>query len=679
MTGRRRRWSWPTAPSVREWLILTALAALATTLLDGVLVERKVGLFRGGFLAENFLRSTAQKALFVGASVAVDAAVLGVVAVFWLLVAMRLGLRVRGRVVLTLGGVLVPIAWADFVRYELATYLGDLLNVGVLFDLAGRSIREMLALSWPLFVAPVAALAIGVVGTFVLAWLVERIVPSERPNERRSWRPVAKAATVLFIVGCTVSAAARVADVSVEIGSAWKPTGSVTGRLVQAITDVDRDGYGLLSRPLDSNPWDASVHPYALDLPGNGIDENGVGGDLPAGEPYVEAAAVPVRWDATRPVVFVVLETFRADLLRATWHGRPVTPTLNGIADRGVSVSRAFSHNGYTVQSRYHLFTGSLTGARGATSLIDDFKQNGFETAFFSAQDESFGHWLDVGFDRADVSYDARQDVDRRFSQFTSPGSLGVPAPVLLERLEAFLRGRDKGRPLFLHLNFQDAHFPYWYKGMPAFLNDTVVSRSQMQPANAEALRAMYANTAANVDAALGRALALVHETTGQAPAVVVLADHGESLFDEGFVGHGYAVNDVQTRIPLVVANLPARVPEPFGQVDLRDVVRDAMVRLGAGDDRAPVVVPDEHRSVLQYVGMLSAPRQVAQVFRGGRVAYHFHTDAVRFDTGPWLPMSALDPQQHARAVALIQMWERVQLSQGRHEAGREPLGLGQR
>ena len=32
-----------------------------------------------------------------------------------------------------------------------------------------------------------------------------------------------------------------------------------------------------------------------------------------------------------------------------------------------------------------------------------------------------------------------------------------------------------------------------------------------------------------------------------------IRADHGESLFDEGLLGHGYALNDMQTRIPVVM------------------------------------------------------------------------------------------------------------------------------
>ena len=39
-----------------------------------------------------------------------------------------------------------------------------------------------------------------------------------------------------------------------------------------------------------------------------------------------------------------------------------------------------------------------------------------------------------------------------------------------------------------------------------------------------------------------------------------------ESLYDDGFLGHGIAINDIQTRIPLIVANLPVAVAQPFGQ-----------------------------------------------------------------------------------------------------------------
>jgi hypothetical protein len=58
------------------------------------------------------------------------------------------------------------------------------------------------------------------------------------------------------------------------------------------MSDVDGDGYGVLSAPQDPAPFTKSIHPYALEIPGNGVDEDGVAGDLPADfARYVE----PVR------------------------------------------------------------------------------------------------------------------------------------------------------------------------------------------------------------------------------------------------------------------------------------------------------------------------------------------------------------------------------------------------
>ena len=66
-------------------------------------------------------------------------------------------------------------------------------------------------------------------------------------------------------------------------------------------------------------------------------------------------------------------------------------------------------------------------------------------------------------------------------------------------------------------------------------------------------------NTTSNVDRAIGDMLERVRKALGREPGVIVLSDHGESLFDEGFLGHGYTLNDAQTRIPLVVSGLPTR------------------------------------------------------------------------------------------------------------------------
>ena len=135
------------------------------------------------------------------------------------------------------------------------------------------------------------------------------------------------------------------------------------------------------------------------------------------------------------------------------------------------------------MQSRRHIFSGSIADIRGGETLIDDFKRQGYEVAYFSGQDESFGGpEQGVGFDRADVAYDARQDRDRRYSDFSTAGSLAVPFNVVLERVGAFLDGRRSDRPLFLYVNFHDTHFPYHHRSDPAPHRSTIVQQSRIAP-----------------------------------------------------------------------------------------------------------------------------------------------------------------------------------------------------
>jgi len=375
----------------------------------------------------------------------------------------------------------------------------------------------------------------------------------------------------------------------------------------------------MVGRPADPAPFDARVYPYAVDWPGNGRDENGVGGDLPAGITYVEPGP-HAPWQRRPPVVLILLESFRADAVGARLNGKAVTPVLDRLAAAGLSSSQAFSHNGYTAQSRFHLLTGSLAGLRGGTSLIDDFKANGYEVGYFSGQDDSFGGVeFGVGMERADVSFDARSAADQRYSTFSTAGSLAVPASVVEARISSFLDNRDRDKPLFLYVNLHDTHFPYWHKGIEPLVSGTVLQPGDIRPERSAEVRDMYLNTAANVDRAVGRILDRVQAHLGIAPGVIVTADHGESLFDGGFLGHGYALNDAQTRVPLIVAHLPLTIPEPFGQAELRDVIAAAFVRPPAGEP-VPAIERSSGKWVFQYIGLIDRPRVVGSLSADGHV-----------------------------------------------------------
>jgi len=146
---------------------------------------------------------------------------------------------------------------------------------------------------------------------------------------------------------------------------------------------------------------------------------------------------------------------------------------------------------------------------------------------------------------------------------------------------------------------------------------------------------------------------------------VVVTGDHGESLFENGFLGHGYALNEVQSRVPLVFSVPGLHEKEPVGQKDILAIVlkllsgQHAKIEPGTNDTSA---------KVFQFVGPLKQPVQIGFVELGERrTLFDFRTREFFFsDRGRWFPYAAADkdPELHDRAMELIQRWETVRWEQ---------------
>jgi hypothetical protein len=643
----------------REGCWLALVCAGGITLLDAVLLELQRGFFTGGFLASDSATSWANRLVFVAGSLALDGVVAGLGVVVALLLAARLqwGTVARRGLAVTLGA--GPFVLASLLEYQVFARLGDAFDLTLMFDLVGRKPAEIVAVSWTELVAPLVAILVVGAGLGVsLRWLNRRWPAGV--SGISPWRAGLAWLTCALVL-TAASTLLRVRSDVQDNGLRRKPAGQAIGAVVTFVSDLDRDGFGLLSRPADPSPLDARVYPYAVEVPGNGIDEDGIGGDLPVDpSPPATGSSPSAPFVRTPPVILVMLETFRADLLGQMEGGRAVTPVLNQLAREGGAATHAYSHNGYTVQSRYHLFTGGLAG-RAQDTLLDDFRRHGYDVAYFSAQDESFGgRAFDIGADKADRFYDARQDRARRYTTFTTAGSLGVSSAVVLERVDAYLEARDAARPLFLYVNFYDTHYPYWHDRMEVLVSGTRVAQGDIDARRAEDVRRMYRNAAANVDRAVGVLRDTVRARVGQEPAIVVLADHGESLFESGFLGHGYVLNDVQTRIPLVAAGLPLDLCEPVAQADLRHAILTA---LASPSDARPTFRTCPGHTVFQYLGTLNRPRQIAFTGMSTRLTYDVRARRVQVNDGPWTEVEALDEANRAQWLALVHHWERLRLA----------------
>jgi hypothetical protein len=651
--------------AVPVWLAISLWGSAAIALLDAALLQRKYNFFTGGFLTPVHLESLGQRIAFLSAALAINGWLVVPLSAVGLLVASRLRLRSTAARFLAFSAGVLPLALADFFAYEIWAYLGGAFDFDVLFTLSGWRPSEVLAVTAPLLARPALLTVIAAAWVVIVTWLLHRF--SRRANHEASPQLYAtlREAGISLLLSSVVVATAGFSDEAMQWGLRKLPSAQPLIRAYERLSDFDGDGVGLWGRLSDPAPFTASIHPFALDIPGNGIDEDGVGGDLPlARASYRELPPPAAPWVDHPPVILFVLESFRPDAIGTRYETKEVTPVLDRLAREGLSVDSAWSHNGFTSQSRFHVLTGSLANLRQGTSLLDDFKNQGYEVAYFSAQDDSFGD-MPIRYDRVDTFYDARQDVDKRYTTYATPGSLAIPATLLEKRVGDFLTARRAAAPLFLYVNFHDTHYPYVYRGLDNLLGTELLTPRLIAPNRRDELWATYLNTAANVDRGIGRVLDAVTAHTGKTPAVLVVSDHGESLFDEGFLGHGYALNDSQTRVPLIVANLPMKVRIPFGQVDLRDAVNNALAGANGPLTGRPSLEEGNRGRVFQYVGPLDAPAQISWLTSSGRLIYDFRTDRVWIGNDKLKP-DALSPESQEVFRDLIFTWEAMRIERER-------------
>jgi len=418
-------------------------------------------------------------------------------------------------------------------------------------------------------------------------------------------------------------------------------------------TDFDRDGYGLMTRPLDQAPFDATRHPYALDLPGNGIDEDGIAGDLPAA---VVRAPMP-SWDpeklARKNVLIVVLETARRDLLDAEMDGQPVMPNLKGLPGQRL---RAISHFAFTGPAICGILNGTIGQEEGGAPLFDRFRALGYATGVFSGQPEDFaGIAGKTGMERADVRWDAaRFPRERRMYTGTDLSSLVVPGDLVVGKFAEWI-GTLGERPFFAYMNFQEMHFPYACAAIPATLLARPIPRAEITAANRDWLLRTYWNAARRVDTLLGEALdALRASGRFEDTLVVVVGDHGEALFHQGYLGHGVHMTHEQNETLMKIVNGTIDPPAgPVGLCDIGRMIHNALVTDPAL--RLPIGGP-----VLAMVGEPGMPREIGLYDEHGLRKYDFIRDEWSREDAP-----GAEPRPMEEDPEVVRAWESYALGLG--------------
>jgi arylsulfatase A-like enzyme len=321
-------------------------------------------------------------------------------------------------------------------------------------------------------------------------------------------------------------------------------------------------------------------------------------------------------------VVLIVMDTVRADHVSSYGYAQPTTPVLDALAKQSLLFEHSFATSNMTLSTHASLLTGQWVrqhGARyapeprplpeGHTTLAETLREHGYRSA---AVVSNFGYlgreWgLQRGFDyyddrtaepllgecnvlslRALLRERAAGFVERRAREAVYRDAAEIRRDVS-HALDA-VTGGDHPAPVFLFVNFMDAHSPYLppapydtkFPGkLPKFDSDDEndLEREVMQGTRhvSERERAhvlsQYDGGLAYLDHELGALFdELKQRKLWDDTLLVVTGDHGEAFGERDIFGHGSSLYDDQIRVPLIV-HAPhmkegARKPELTSSVD---------------------------------------------------------------------------------------------------------------
>jgi arylsulfatase A-like enzyme len=330
-----------------------------------------------------------------------------------------------------------------------------------------------------------------------------------------------------------------------------------------------------------------------------------------------------------RHLVFIVLDTARADVFEPYGARAGASPAVQHLANRGMAVPYAVAPSSWTLPSHVGMLFGASHRTLGLTKeaqaqphaakdvlarhtaryLPEVLRQAGYRTVGASAnlwiqESSGFGEgfetfhglWRNRQPGLAGEGFRTTLRWIREGLVSTQDDGLSSVRPIAVDWARETAAGN---RPSMLFLNLVECHSPYLpprpyndlgplqraRAGLEAgrHLGMTEIWRANaggaLPPANTIArMRRLYERSIRYMDDWLADFLGLLDDLgILDDTVVVVTSDHGENLGESGRLGHAFSLDERLVRVPLVVSGVEHPANGPFALTAVPKMVTSAL------------------------------------------------------------------------------------------------------
>ncbi|MCA1902999.1 MAG: sulfatase-like hydrolase/transferase [Candidatus Hydrogenedens sp.] len=266
-------------------------------------------------------------------------------------------------------------------------------------------------------------------------------------------------------------------------------------------------------------------------------------------------------------ILFLTIDTLRADHLGCYGYNLPTSNNIDALAKRGLIFDNCIAEVPLTCPSFSSMLTSQYPRYLGVTrnglGISDDnktvqeiLKEHGYFT--FCVQ----SNWtlksrlsnLNQGFDIYDDDFH-----NKRWGIFSSERI----ADEVTRRAIQILNNCPQDKPFFAWVHYSDPHAPYHFRK-----EYNPGSKLQNDETKIGKVIKSYDSEIRFTDEHIGKLLMHLPKNT----SIIFVADHGESLYEHNYLGHGRKLYQNEIRIPFFIVDdevIPGRTSIPVRGIDV--------------------------------------------------------------------------------------------------------------